>query len=199
MPTVNIRSIFSLTTSFTAGAVGDAGFTAGMPVAKVGADGVDLRDFPLVRLRQGGALGHAFAWSAAMQGVLARAQPFVLLDQGQGLAEEHADRQARRCWLKAHAAALARYCAGVIVVEPDIAARSRTRAETMLMLGTSALRVIVVSTEAVARQLADVLLKTGERSAHENVARCVGRTIVAGPIDIGAQNAYPLSGVECDR
>lgn len=163
--------------------------------------GLDLSHFPLVRMRRGGAPGYSFAWAATLRGLIARGKPFILLDSdatdGQGESED--DRRARRGWMRTHAAALSRCCYGWIAVQRDVEARSGTRAQALSLIGSEALRVIVVSSEAVACQLADVLLKTGKRSATGTVARCVGRAVVPGPVDIGAKHANPVRGRERDR
>ncbi|MGI4857364.1 MAG: hypothetical protein ACRYHA_10755 [Janthinobacterium lividum] len=128
------------------------------PLLAVSRPAFDDSAFPVVLLAGAGAQGHAFAWGATMRRLLARKQPFVIV-QGSDRAIEHPDdRRARRCWIRAHATGLQTYCLGLVAVEPDIERRSRTRLSLSELVEPLALRVLVVSTEALARQLADVLL-----------------------------------------
>lgn len=105
-----------------------------------------------------GAPGHAFAWCAAMRRLLARQRPFAVVDDGPQDGEHPADHQARRCWVRAHAAGLQAYCVGFIAVERDVARRSRTRLALGALVDPAGLRSLVVSSETLARQLAGVLL-----------------------------------------
>lgn len=132
--------------------------------------GLDLSHFPLVKMRRGGTPGYAFAWTATLRGLIARGKPFVLLDSGESsdtdpMIETEDDRRARRGWMRAHAAALSSCCYGWIAVQRDIEARSGTRAQALSLIGSEALRVLVVSSEVVATQLAEVLLKAAKPTA----------------------------------
>jgi hypothetical protein len=97
-----------------------------------------------------------------MQRLLARREPFVLMDafpREAGVEETVSDRQARRCWLTANAVILRQMCRGYIMVEADIAQRGAARATANALLGPPGLRIMVVSNVTVAQQLAAVLLK----------------------------------------
>ncbi len=126
---------------------------------------LDFAGAPIVRL-PAMALGQAFAWCAALRRLLDQQQPFVLIDAGTLAAGSDADRQVRRCWVKRHAAALSAYCCGLIAIEPQVAQRSQTRNAVIASLSGASLRVLTVSSEGLADQLAQVLLKAdGSASA----------------------------------
>lgn len=100
-----------------------------------------------------------------MQSLLERRTPFVLLDHAlpatpgdAGDAMLESEYRMRRCWVRAHAAALSRYCYGLIVIEADVAQRCEARARALSLVDAAKVRVVVVSGIVVARQLADVLL-----------------------------------------
>jgi len=118
----------------------------------------DFCGAPVVRLPEM-ALGQGFAWCAALRRLVDAQQPFVLLDAGTLAAGSDADRQIRRCWVKRHAAALSAYCYGLIAIEPQVARRSQTRTAAMASMAGASLRVLTVSSDALAQQLAAVLLK----------------------------------------
>jgi len=125
--------------------------------------GPDLARFPVVEMGSAYHAGYAFAWCAAMRRVLARHEPFILLDartNAQGAEETEEDRRARRCWFASNAVLLHQLCRGYITVEPDIAQRCDARSTALALLGQPGLRVMVVSNVNVAQQLAVVLLKT---------------------------------------
>lgn len=132
--------------------------TSPTPSIAVSRPAFDDSAFPVVLLAGAGAQGHAFAWGAAMRGLLARGQPFVIV-QGSDRGIEHPDdRQARRCWIRTHATGLQTHCLGLVAVEPDVERRSQTRLSLSALVEPLPLRVLVVSTEPLARQLANVLL-----------------------------------------
>ncbi|MCY0386425.1 hypothetical protein OVY01_04050 [Robbsia sp. Bb-Pol-6] len=112
----------------------------------------------VVLLAGSGDPGHAFAWCAAMRRLLAAGQPFVVVDDGDHTVESPADRQARRCWIRAHARELQARCLGLVAIEREVERRSQTRLALGALVEPLSVRVLVVSTEALARQLAGVLL-----------------------------------------
>jgi hypothetical protein len=127
--------------------------------------GLDVTRFPVVLMGAYRA-GCAFAWCAGMQRLLARSEPFVLMDafpRGAGVGETVSDQQARRCWLTANAVMLRQLCRGYIMVEADIAQRGAARATANALLGPPGVRIMVVSNVTVAQQLAVVLLKAATR------------------------------------
>ena len=121
---------------------------------------LNVATFPVIELTEVRFAGYAFAWCAAMRDVLARSEPFILLDLCAKALETDEDRQARRCWLASNVVLLQQWCKGYITVEPDIAHRGEARAAVLGLFGQSRLRVMVVSNVTVAKQLALVLLKT---------------------------------------
>ncbi|MGI4856271.1 MAG: hypothetical protein ACRYHA_04975 [Janthinobacterium lividum] len=132
--------------------------TSRMPPIAVSRPVFDDSAFPVVLLAGAGGHGHAFAWGAAMRGLLARRQPFVIVEDSAQGVEHPADRQARRCWIRTHACELQTYCLGLVGIERDLERRSQTRVSLSELVEPAGLRSLVVSTEPLARQLAGVLL-----------------------------------------
>lgn len=132
--------------------------TSRTPLIAVSRPAFDDSAFPVVLLAGAGGQGHAFAWSAAMRRLLARDQPFVIVQDGDHGIEHPDDRQARRCWIRTHATGLQTHCLGLVAVEPNVERRSQTRLSLSELVEPLALRVLVVSTTPLARQLAGVLL-----------------------------------------
>jgi hypothetical protein len=80
----------------------------------------DVSGFPVVRPRTAGhAAGYGELWTAEMDAITGRAEPFVLLIDEPQSEESHDDRKAKSLWLKANRALMASLCRGFIVVEPD--------------------------------------------------------------------------------
>ncbi|WP_370680878.1 hypothetical protein [Comamonas sp. GB3 AK4-5] len=91
----------------------------------------DVRDFPFVHTT---ALerspGSGVPWQAEMQALLARGEHFVIFYPSFHSGEQPApdagtqaqlqqDRKARALWLKQYRQQLARFCKGLITIEPD--------------------------------------------------------------------------------
>jgi len=114
--------------------------------------------------------GDAFRWAAAMGALCAKGDPFVLLLHG-GL-RDGADLGAWRpyaAWLNRHRAVWQGVCRGVIVMAPDIVTRVEARNDAQLLFSEGT-RVVAVSQETLARQLARVLI------AERGASACKSRT-----------------------
>lgn len=120
--------------------------------------------------------GDAFRWAAAMALLCEKGEPFVLLLHG-GL-RDGADLGAWRpyaAWLSRHRAAWQGACRGVIVIASDIVTRveARNDAQSLFSEGT---RVVAVSQETLARQLARVLIaERGASACKDRAAEAVAR------------------------
>ncbi len=114
----------------------------------------DLSDFPLVRFRSSAAqAGYGVAWCAEMDGLVARAERFVLLFPASDRQESHEDRKVRGLWLKQNKEALAGTCLGLIIVEPDAAKRAEIEAQLPGAVRAFGTPQVVVGSLAEAEEL----------------------------------------------
>lgn len=127
----------------------------------------DMSAFPVVRL-SGRALpaGYAAQWTAEMDALVARGQPFALLLLDSAENETHEDQKQRVLWLKANKGPFAAVCRGVIGVEPDRAQRLLKRAQGAMVALAFGLTFRVVASPAEAEALARRLL-AGELPPNE--------------------------------
>jgi hypothetical protein len=87
---------------------------------------IDDSRFPIVfasldeRTKAGAA-----SWSDAMDTLLARQEPFVLISSGSNQGEDPKDAMDRLAWYKARDADLTRWCRSMILIQPDHAERAK--------------------------------------------------------------------------
>jgi hypothetical protein len=119
----------------------------------------DMSNFPLVCVRmQALPTGYARTWTAEMDALLQRGQPFALIFLDAREEENHEDRKTRIQWLKANKAALASLCRGFVAVEPSSMKRLAKRAQGAILGKTFGLRFLVARDAQEAEDLARRLL-----------------------------------------
>jgi hypothetical protein len=121
---------------------------------------IDVSRFPIVfasldaRTQAG-----ASSWGEAMDALLARREPFVLISSGTHHGEDPKDAMERLAWYKARDADLARWCRSMILIQPDNAERAKLQAQTKGLKQTFSFRFDLVGGDEEAMRLAKELLR----------------------------------------
>ncbi|MCO7515976.1 hypothetical protein NJF44_14385 [Pseudomonas guariconensis] len=119
--------------------------------------------FPLVWMKIGGAgIDTGDEGFAAFEALLAREEPFVLLDaeNADRQAHEHSHEERKRLslWMKRHKAALRAFVRGQVLVEPDAEKQKAARSFASTFEAFWGYPLLVVNTEEEAFKVADQLL-----------------------------------------
>jgi hypothetical protein len=123
---------------------------------------IDLSRDPLVIVTAppAGTPGRVARYHAALEWLIGRGSPFVLITPADGNdeAESAEDRKARALWFKREAANLARVCWGFVYIEPEEAKRAIWQARAAAMAGAFPVPMRIASDLADALAMARALV-----------------------------------------
>lgn len=105
----------------------------------------DASGFPIVRSRANTARpGYAQQWEDEMEALLARAEPFVIIFEGERPEEAHEDRKHRGIWLKKNKLRLGAVCKALISIEESDLKRIAMKAQSAMAEKAFGIPMIVV-------------------------------------------------------
>jgi hypothetical protein len=123
---------------------------------------LDLSRDPIVVLtpQPAGTPGRVDHYHAALEWLIARGVPFVLISKADGseASESQEDQKARALWFKSNLAALAGVCRGFVYVEADDARRAMWQARAQAMAKSFPVPMTVVADMPSAYEQAGDLL-----------------------------------------
>jgi hypothetical protein len=111
----------------------------------------DVSGFPIVRSRANTARpGYAPQWEGEMEALLARAEPFVIIFEGDRPEEAQEDRKHRGIWLKKNKLRLSAVCKALISIEENDLKRMAVKAQSAMAERAFGIPMMVVASPAEA-------------------------------------------------
>jgi hypothetical protein len=128
---------------------------------------IDLSRDPLVVVTAPpvGTPGRADRYHVALEWLIGRGKPFVLITQADGNDETESadDRKARALWFKREAENLVRVCMGFVYIEPDEAKRAIWQTRAAAMAGAFPVPMRIASDLADALAMARALVPSAAK------------------------------------
>jgi hypothetical protein len=115
----------------------------------------DVSGFPIVRSRANIARpGYAQQWEDEMEALLARAEPFVIIFEGERPDEAQEDRKHRGIWLKQNKLRLGTVCKALITIEKNDLRRFAPNAQSAMSEKAFGIPMIIVADQSEATDAA---------------------------------------------
>lgn len=106
----------------------------------------DVSDFPIVRSRANAARpGYAPQWEKEMEALVARAEPFAIIFEGERPEETQQDRKRRGIWLKQNKSRLGAVCKALVSIEEDDLKRIAVKAQSVMAEKAFGIPMVVVA------------------------------------------------------